>query len=1626
MRKKCVGILTLLAGISFLIMGVSCSSGVNGTKPSDSNFDDSGELFMGFENVISISGDTSVEKVSDKIYSVTEDTTIKFSGSINAVLLKTVMAAMQVNDSVNFALDLSDTTGITEWKKDWFEGSESLYAISLPKTVTTIQNASFADCINLKAVTVPCKIESYPSLGTWCIINFSGSIAEWLQSPVIVPDNKSLYLNGKNKELTNISIPTSVTKIKEKAFYGYSGLTCITIPSNVEQIGNNAFYGCSALKEVIIEDGDTNLAMGYNKMGYKYDKGEGLFYGCPLDSIYIGRQLSFSDNYHSAHDLGYSPFAYTTVSSVKFGNSIAYIDDYMFIWCSNLKTIDIPKSVKSIGKSVFKGCNNLENISLPEGITIIGEYTFEKCSSLKSITIPSGVTSIGENAFSECSALTNVTIPDSVTTIGESAFSECSALTNVTIPESVTTIGESAFNGCSNLKEVIIPSNVEIISENAFKDCSQLKSVILPANALSIDENAFNGCKELSSITIPNKIEVINSGAFNGCTSLTKLIISDGTSSLWMGTNKRTYNYDGGNGLFYDCPLDEVYIGRELSYNISSLCGFSPFAKINTINSVSFGNSLKGIENYLFYKCENLSSVLLPESITSIGAMTFAECNKLTTVYYQGNEEQWNAINIGNGNDSLKQANFFFDSTEVPDDETNNNVFYSVSYMNEKGDAPNTFQTTEGTVLSTIQLPEMTCEGYKFLGWYSDTTKVTPDEYTVQGNITLTAKWQLERYSVIYELNDGTNHAANPSSYTIESSAITLQNPVRTGYDFGGWFITKALNGSAVESIGGGTTGEITLYAKWIPVVYKITYELNGGTNATSNPATYTIESDTITLAEPQKEGFVFDGWYTDISFNGTKQTTIEKGSHDDKKYYAQWLKKCTVSYSSDHGSVPDSFYVASGTTLTAENLPSLTESGWKFLGWYTNSNYDEDKKVSIGQTVITSIMLYAKWEEYTEPDDGFVFVEGGTVVGSADYNQMYTGVFPAGRTVTLSDFYMCDHELTQGEYETFCWYTGSAPSLDYGVGADYPAYNVSWYDAIVYCNLKSMAEGLIPCYTLSGETDPKKWKGIRKGGEGTNGKYSGVYGPSSSNWESITCNMKANGYRLPTEAEWEYAARGGQKTYGTSAFENYFAGATTTDYYSENNSDLDSVGWYKYNICNNGVTGIEASSEKSGYGTHKIKTKSPNALGLYDMSGNVSEWCWDRCNMSVGTGYVTNPCGALIGSSRTLRGGNWYSNAWECSVSCPGGIDPYCDNSDIGFRLVRSANNDSNNTESGNSNINQSYSLTSTVIVLPTGTNGTAGTNATYVLFGDWPQTIKADDVTINENVSEVHGAFTYYNGSDGYWYVKCTENAHSSVYTYSNWTTVSQIDANSTKYFKVEPIKWRVLTENYNGTEKALLLAENILTANAYYDYCDVNRTINGNTIYPNNYKESKIRAYLNGLSYYKQSSSSDYLMKDNSYSNKGFLQTAFTKEAQNLIATTIVDNSAESTTDSGNNLTQATDYVCANTNDKIFLLSEKEVTTSNYGFASYNSYDNTRIKVPTDFAKANYTLQWSEKSYGGEWWLRSPIEIFYNFAFYINPYGYYHPYYFEYDNSLGDSYYYVSRNWEGIVPALTISLQ
>ena len=299
------------------------------------------------------------------------------------------------------------------------------------------------------------------------------------------------------------------------------------------------------------------------------------------------------------------------------------------------------------------------------------------------------------------------------------------------------------------------------------------------------------------------------------------------------------------------------------------------------------------------------------------------------------------------------------------------------------------------------------------------------------------------------------------------------------------------------------------------------------------------------------------------------------------------------------------------------------------------------------------------------------------------------------------------------------------------------------------------------------------------------------------------------------------------------------------------------------------------------------------------------------------------------------------------------------------------------------------------------------------YYKFGDFPQTISGLEDSDYSSEPVYNG---WYLGSDGYFYEKCTENAYMSSYTYSNSTTVAQSSANSEKYFKVEPIVWRALTTDYNSTGKALLVAEKELTANVPYYGSTENRNLNGTTIYANNYTYSNIRAYLNGTANQFVTNGGTATSFDIDWSGKGFLQSAFTSTAQKLIETTWVDNSKGSTNPASNSRLfngGANEYACTNTSDKIFLLSEKEATTTSYGFDAYNSSGagNTRIRVTTDYAKANYAAQNTTSGYGGYWWLRSPShDQRYNVR-YVGQSG------------LADCYYYSGRDINGIVPALCV---
>ncbi len=234
---------------------------------------------------------------------------------------------------------------------------------------------------------------------------------------------------------------------------------------------------------------------------------------------------------------------------------------------------------------------------------------------------------------------------------------------------------------------------------------------------------------------------------------------------------------------------------------------------------------------------------------------------------------------------------------------------------------------------------------------------------------------------------------------------------------------------------------------------------------------------------------------------------------------------------------------------------------------------------------------------------------------------------------------------------------------------------------------------------------------------------------------------------------------------------------------------------------------------------------------------------------------------------------------------------------------------------------------------------DGVKNVNGKYVLFGYYPKTLKADNVTVG-STADSDG---YYIGSDGYRYAKATSLAKFDYSTkFSDGTTVA---VNTEYYFKVEQIMWRILT---TGNGKALLLAEDVIDGHRYYETADGStRTIDGVTVYENNYKESEMRAWLNGYSYTGESGAVS------TFIDNGFLQTAFTEEQQARIQTTTVNNSLASTLDSSNS------YVCANTNDKVFLLSLQELTNTSYGFSSSTTRDSARNKTFTDYAKSQVSV-------------------------------------------------------------------
>ena len=490
-----------------------------------------------------------------------------------------------------------------------------------------------------------------------------------------------------------------------------------------------------------------------------------------------------------------------------------------------------------------------------------------------------------------------------------------------------------------------------------------------------------------------------------------------------------------------------------------------------------------------------------------------------------------------------------------------------------------------------------------FGGWYKEETFDTKWDFaadTVTENITLYAKWG---YTVSY-------YGALANTYQVvipgnkaDKPAITTQ----TGYIFDDWYKENTFTAKwdfAADTV----TGNIRLYAKWNPITYTVRYEKNSeDASGTMADSSHTFNAEqALTANGYARPGYAFAKWNTQSDGQGrdyldaqpVKNITLTDG--DVITLYARWGH--TVDFAANGGGiVPERQIVTHG--FPAANPNRVKRANYFFNGWYMESDFVNQWNFYVN-TVTENITLYAKWipnEMIMVNTVDFIMGKELGTAGNGDIEKSHSVRF-------TKDFRIGKYQVTQELYQAVM---GNNPSYfkegpaDGEIQKNRPVENVSWYDAVKFCNELSMAEGLTPAYSISGTTYPKDWGIVPTDDKSAN----------KSNWDKAIIVSGSNGYRLPTEAQWEYAAKGG------SPLNTGWVG------YTYSGSDiLDDVAWYANN--SNGKT-------------HEVGKKAPNFLGIYDMTGNVFEWCWDYYG-SYSSGSVTDPTGYPSGDCRIRRGGTY------------------------------------------------------------------------------------------------------------------------------------------------------------------------------------------------------------------------------------------------------------------------------------------------------------------------------------------------------------------------------------------------
>ncbi len=511
-----------------------------------------------------------------------------------------------------------------------FSNCTALGNVQLHTGVSSLGENAFSNCTALDNVQLN---EDLKSIGDGC---FSGCTA--LRS-IVLPNSVTSLGIGAFKQATSlrsVTLSTGLTAIPNVAFQGCTALEKIELLSNIHSIGNSAFSYCDGLQEVRILGnltylGDSAFYLCENITSLYYNSSTTgtletnnyIFYNAGIEgegiTLTIGAKGYIPENLF----LPYKNDNYPKITAIRIEEGATTANYFTEVpSLPYLKEVTLASSLNELGEKFVETCESF--VQKETGVSYMDNWAFAYDNQTSHVVLRKGIRGFCKGTFQNKAGLQSIVFPDDVREIEEGLFLGCSGLTNITIPDSVTSIGDNAFEGCpienatiptlaisyiknTNLETVIITSG-NTIGASAFSNCSSLTSITISDSVTFIGNNAFEGCSSLISIMIPNSVTTIGASAFLGCPIEKATMPTLAIAAIPKETLKEVI-LTSGNAIESDA-----------------------FSDCSSLTSIVIPNSVTSIGEYAFWDCSNLASVNIPDKVTSIGDNAFSGCSTFTSI----------------------------------------------------------------------------------------------------------------------------------------------------------------------------------------------------------------------------------------------------------------------------------------------------------------------------------------------------------------------------------------------------------------------------------------------------------------------------------------------------------------------------------------------------------------------------------------------------------------------------------------------------------------------------------------------------------------------------------------------------------------------------------------------------------------------------------------------------------------------------------------------------------------------------------------------------------------------------------------------------------------------------------